>query len=354
MPYRVERFNDHGRHPNKLISFIKEERRDRSTAEQAQALSVLNRVAAIVYPIMKANGLQVTTLEEHPYNLGYLGINYNAGECIGLVLRTKYGSWIPENLVLQTMLHELSHCTNMHHKSSFWQTLRNYRAGMQRLQLEGYTGEGFWGKGIVLGTGEDSTTPIDSQDMPKSICGGALNGSRFRRSRGQQNSSMSRTKKVKLGQVLGGDLEVRRKLEGRSTRATPKVANSARGRLLRAAAAEARLSAAAEQRSGIQEVNSMHADVEESDDIEECFPKWKIEDEDEATQDLLRNEMKNEMKVLKQAKLPFKPLEMQYKSKDLNAGKRQQETTMTAEIICISDTEEDSGRCNERQMKRES
>lgn len=297
---RVERINDHGRHPNKLISFIKEDRRTTTEVEQQQALGVLNRVAAIVYPIMKDNGLQITTLEEHPFNDSYAGINYDAGDCIGLVLRTAHGGWVPEVFVLSVMLHELSHCTNMHHAAPFWKTLGLYRTHMAQLRAKNYTGEGFWRNGIVLGSGDSTSLATTEADMPKSLCGGAYRGNPRRRKRKPMARNTKAVKKEKPGQKLGGDLEIRKLLDGGKSKAAPRVVKSKRGQELRASAAEMRFSA---QLTGQSEGSG--EDVDEYEESLDNKVKWKVEDEDKVTQDLLKDELKTELTSLRQSRLEF-------------------------------------------------
>ncbi|CCG84976.1 protein of unknown function [Taphrina deformans PYCC 5710] len=300
---RVERFNDHGRHPNKFISFIKEDRRTTTKEDQQRALGVLNRVAAIVYPIMKDNGLQVTTLEEHPYNDSYAGINYDAGDCIGLVLRTARGNWVPESYVLSVMLHELSHCTNMHHASTFWKTLGVYRSRMAQLRTQSYTGEGFWSKGIALGSEETGSLATAAGDLPKALCGGAFKGSPFLRRRRKKGIATKRAKKLKTGEKLGGDLEIRKSLDGGKSKATPRVVKSKRGQELRAKAAELRFS----QQLTEQAMKLCKDDSDEFEDLKEFKPDWKTEDEDSATQKLLAQEMQQETGKLKQSTIKFEP-----------------------------------------------
>lgn len=299
-PLRVERFNDNGRHPNKLISFIKQDPKT-SAEEQRRALNILNRVAAIVYPIMKDNGLQVTSLEEHAYNDQWAGMNWNAGECIQLVLRTAGGGWTPENFVVSVMLHELSHCTNMNHARPFWKTLGTYRTHMDQLRQKGYTGEGFWSKGRQVGTGEtDSNASVDPNDLPRTICGGASQGRRFRKKRRRQPTS----KKIKPGEALGGDLELRKRLDGGKSKATPRVVKSKRGKELRASAAELRFSAQlAEQYKTEEQDESLEGSGDDLEEVENK-PNWKYEDEDETTQKLLNQELSQ----LRQTTLPFKPV----------------------------------------------
>ena len=299
-PLRIERFNDNGRHPNKFIAFIKEHPRS-SPSDKTRALGILNRVAAIVYPIMKDNGLQVTTLEEHPFNDSYAGINYNAGECIGLVLRTRNGGWTPESFVVSVMLHELSHITNMHHAAPFWRTLAQYRARMTELRQRGYTGEGFYSRGQT--TGGQQEEEIQPEELPRHICGGATR--RVRRSRTGRPQ-----KKLKTGVKLGGDLELRKRLDGGKSKATPRIVNSKRGQELRASAAELRFSAQVSQ--------------------EFEYDEFK-DDEDDAT----RERLSDETKELKQSLLPYKPI------KEEKRDMTNSDEIPVKEEIVISDTEDE-------------
>ncbi|ORY77414.1 WLM domain-domain-containing protein [Protomyces lactucae-debilis] len=291
LPLRVERFNDHGRHPNKLIAFIKQ-RQTASPADQKKALDLLNRVAAFVYPIMKANGLQVTSLEEHEFNPEYAGINYNAGECIGLVLRTKSGQWMPESFVVSVMLHELSHVTNMHHARPFWQQLNKYQADSARLRAKGYTGEGFWGQGNVLGSGElQGLGGIgQGEDLPRTICG----GSRKRRVYRRKTTTGKRKRGKQFGEggaKLGGDTDLRNMLDGGKSKATPRVVNSKRGKELRASAAEMRFSQQVSKSVDDHVKNEGKEEDESSDEEVTEVSAYTMDDEDSENKDLLEKEM---------------------------------------------------------------
>jgi DNA-dependent metalloprotease WSS1 len=164
------RLNDNGKHPNHLIYFISCHP-NQSQQEKEKSTEILNRIAAIVYPVMKSQGLLVKSLKEHEYNSVFAGRNFNSGEVVELVLRDKRGNYVPEEFVLQVMLHELSHIKNMNHSGAFWKTLGIYKKEMWILLARGYTGEGFWSRGRKLtGTGDVNTwTGFDAQ----TVCGGA-------------------------------------------------------------------------------------------------------------------------------------------------------------------------------------
>lgn len=249
-----ERINDNGNHPNPLISFVTPLRERRSNSDIERSQLILNRIAAVVYPIMKTNGLKVTSLNEYEYNTEFAGRNWNAGEVIELVLRNKDGSWFHEVWILQVMLHELSHITNMHHGKTFWATLTKYKKDMKVLLESGYTGEGFYSHGRSL-LHETLISPnmFLFHDFPSNICGGT-----FKRKR-----SKGKRKAPDDDNVLGGDLEYREELEGQAVGSKPRVAQSKRGLNLRLAAAEKRLEA---ERMLIEDFESISNTFDEADD----------------------------------------------------------------------------------------
>jgi hypothetical protein len=64
MPLGFERINERSKRPNDLINFI----RPLPGRTQSHAQDFLERVAAISYPIMKANHIAVMALEEYEWN----------------------------------------------------------------------------------------------------------------------------------------------------------------------------------------------------------------------------------------------------------------------------------------------
>lgn len=56
---------------------------------------------------MKEFGLRVVSLEEYEPNREFLGRNFNAGEVIQLVLKSRdSGRWFPFDFVQMVMMHE--------------------------------------------------------------------------------------------------------------------------------------------------------------------------------------------------------------------------------------------------------
>ncbi|KAH0553081.1 hypothetical protein GP486_006729 [Trichoglossum hirsutum] len=246
MPLGIERINARRRSPNDRIVFIK----PLDGPDKALAQDFLERVAAVCHPIMKANHLAVMSLEEYEPNMEFVGRNFNAGEVIQLVLKAPYsGHWLPFRHVQMVMMHELAHCKQMNHSKAFWKVRNQYCDELRLLWQRNYTGDGFWSRGQTLLSGQYTTSSLPSDEvLPRSLCGGTYRSSHKRkRKRNQENSSLSYAERQQRriarkfgtqGVALGEDQDSRAVLEdGKKTKGKPKVAGSARGRELRAAAA---------------------------------------------------------------------------------------------------------------------
>ncbi|KAK8221954.1 hypothetical protein M8818_000121 [Zalaria obscura] len=251
MPLGFERLNERVTRPNALVNFIK----PLDGPDKALAQDFLERVAAISYPIMKADHIAVMSLEEYPPNREFVGRNFNAGEVIQLVLKSPgTGQWLPFKYVQGVMMHELAHCKQMNHSKFFWQVKNAYSAELRALWEKGYSGEGLWGRGQTLLSGRYTTDRMpDTEGEVRSLCGGT-----YRSARGRKRKRGGEKEKPKLsyaerqqkriakkfgtkGVALGDDVSVKATLEGgKRNVAPPKVASSKRGRELRAQAALAR------------------------------------------------------------------------------------------------------------------
>jgi hypothetical protein len=247
MPLGFERLNERTQRPNALINFI----RTIPGPSSITAENILNRVAAVCYPFMKANMILVQALEEFPYNTEFVGRNFNAGEVIQLVLRDRNGRWLPQRMVEMVMVHELAHCKQMNHSKAFWKVRDEYAVDLRALWAKGYTGEGMWGRGRGLDTGALQMNEADVADIPEHLCGGTYGRRSRKRKRGGKDKptlSYAERKQRRIlkkfganGQALGADDDTKVKLEGGvPKKGKPRVAGSARGRELRAAAALAR------------------------------------------------------------------------------------------------------------------
>jgi hypothetical protein len=136
----------------------------------------------------------------------------------------------------------------MNHSKAFWAVRNRYAEQMRNLWSRQFTGEGLWGRGTLLSTGEFEKNTIKPEEhLPEHLCGGTYR-SRGRKRKVKQARTYQEQKERRImkkfganGVALGEDKDAKRKLEkGRSVAAKPRVAGSARGRDLRAAAALAR------------------------------------------------------------------------------------------------------------------
>ncbi|KAI5797883.1 WLM domain-containing protein [Peziza echinospora] len=316
MPRGIERINPRKRQPNPHIVFIK----PLEGPDKAIAQDFLERVAAIVNPIMKDSGLTVMSLEEFPPNMEFWGRNFNAGECIQLVLKhPRTHMWLSFEQVQYTMIHELAHIKQMNHSRAFWSVRNKFATHLHSLHLKQYTGEGFWSAGRALSSSQPflHNRPLAENELPESLCGGT-----FRSPKKRPNAAggaggkrkityaerQQRRKERKFGKgegmKLGGDVEERVKLEttgsgsgsgkgrgragGEAGSATinppqtlikpPKIASSKRSRELRAAAALKRF-----ETNVKSEEDEAPKKEEESDDDGSTGSEWddEIDAEDE-------------------------------------------------------------------------
>ncbi|GFP52775.1 DNA-dependent metalloprotease WSS1 homolog [Trichoderma asperellum] len=245
MPIGIQRLNAKKSQPNPHIVFIK----PLKGPDENIAQDFLERIAAQCLPVMRKHHIHVMSLEEFPPNREFVGRNFNAGEVIQLVLKSPgSGRWLPFNYVQMVMMHELAHCAQMNHSRAFWAVRNQYAAQMQALWAEGYKGDGLWGRGAKLATGEwERNSVMADEVLPEHLCGGTYR-SRGRKRKAKPVLTYQERKERRIlkkfgknGIALGADEEEKVKLEkGKRVQAKPRVASSLRGRELRAAAALAR------------------------------------------------------------------------------------------------------------------
>jgi hypothetical protein len=244
MPLGIQRINARRAQPNDRITFIKA----LPGPSEAHATDFLERIAAICNPIMKSHSLSVTSLEEYEPNPEFLGRNFNGGEVIQLVLKSRSGHWLPFQFVQMVMMHELAHCVQMNHSAAFWKVKNLYSDELRGLWAKGYTGEGMWSRGRLLDSGGfvDGGEPV-SDYLPEHLCGGTYrSGKRRRKQKPKLSWKEQKERRIAKkfgvnGVKLGEDDDVKLELEGGVKKAgKPRVAKSNRGRELRAAAALAR------------------------------------------------------------------------------------------------------------------
>jgi hypothetical protein len=151
---------------------------------------------------------------------------------------------------------------------------------MRGLWARNFTGEGLWGRGALLSTGEFEKNMVEPGELlPEHLCGGTYR-SRGRKRKAKKTLTYQEQKERRIlkkfganGVALGDDPETKRKLEkGKAVAAKPRVAGSARGRELRAAAALARF----EQQKAVEpkeveviEVLDDGSETESGDDYED-------------------------------------------------------------------------------------
>ncbi|KAK4105290.1 WLM-domain-containing protein [Parathielavia hyrcaniae] len=273
MPLGIQRLNAKRSQPNDRIVFIKPLK---GPGEEI-AQDFLERIAAQCLPIMREHHLSVMSLEEYEPNPEFVGRNFNAGEVIQLVLKARSGHWLPFNYVQMVMMHELAHCKQMNHSRAFWAVRNKYAEQMRDLWSRGFTGEGLWGRGALLATGEfEMDTVAPGEPLPEHLCGGTYR-SRGRKRKPKRTLTYKEQKERRIlkkfganGIALGEDAEIKQKLEkGKTVKSKPRVAGSARGRELRAAAALARFDQ--QQKEEVKEEKAVEegSETESSDDYED-------------------------------------------------------------------------------------
>ncbi|PKS06587.1 hypothetical protein jhhlp_007335 [Lomentospora prolificans] len=275
MSLGFQRLNVKKTPPNPHIDFIK----PLPGRDEAIALDFLERIAAQCVPVMKKNYLFVRSLEEYEPNREFVGRNFNAGEVIQLVLKCpRTGKWLPFNYVQMVMMHELAHCKQMNHSRAFWAVRNQYAREMEGLWAKNYVGEGLWGRGRELSSGQlDRPTVLTGESLPEHICGGTYQTrGRGRKRRAVNTLTWKEQKERRIlkkfganGVTLGSGAEDERvKLEnGKRIMAKPRVAQSQRGRELRAAAALARLETSAKPKEP-KESEVITIDSDDSDGYE--------------------------------------------------------------------------------------
>ncbi|KAK4051344.1 hypothetical protein OIV83_002828 [Microbotryomycetes sp. JL201] len=174
---------------------------------------MLEALAAQFKPVMKDRGFAINSLVEAEWNPQFAGRNWNAGEVVEIVLRRPDGSFAPWKFILMVMAHECAHIKEMNHSSAFQKVNIQLRKHVDELRSRGYYGDGFWSSGHSLRYG-DIEKPLEADEMPEFICGGANKKTSRKR---RQGPSKARGQPVKLGKT-GRQTAVTKKAGGRVNR----------------------------------------------------------------------------------------------------------------------------------------
>lgn len=167
----------------------------------------------------------------------------------------------------------------MNHSKAFWAVRNQYAEEMRGLWARNFIGEGLWGRGALLSTGEWEKNTVNPGDpLPEHLCGGTYRsrGGRKRKA-GKAKLSYKEQKERRVlkkfganGVALGEDAETKKKLEGgKKVAGKPRVAGSARGRELRAAAALARFEVQKKEEDVVKEEEGDETDSGEDYEEEE-------------------------------------------------------------------------------------
>ncbi|TFK41965.1 WLM domain-containing protein [Crucibulum laeve] len=132
-----------------------------------RALHQLQRIASLVKPIMRKHNWKLPVLAEFfpesPNLLGELSMLYmNMGQKILVRLRPAHSpdTFYPEEDLIGTMLHELTHNVHGPHDDKFYKFLAGLNEEFDALQRSGYAGEGFFSEGKRLGTNISHNLPL--------------------------------------------------------------------------------------------------------------------------------------------------------------------------------------------------
>ncbi|KAF8863466.1 WLM-domain-containing protein [Acephala macrosclerotiorum] len=282
MPLGWERLNARTSQPNKNIVFIK----PLPGPDHDTSKDFLERIAAQCLPICNKHHLAVASLEEYEPNLEFWGRNFNGGEVIQLVLKSpSTGRWLPFKFVQMVMMHELAHNKQMNHSKAFWAVRNEISAEMKSLWDKGYTGDGLWGRGVLLHNRDFDREELGAGEiLPEHFCGGTFRSKGGRKRKAKPKITYKERQERRIakkfgmnGVALGADEETKAKLEkGKRPVGKPRVAGSVRGRELRAAAALARFETKKEEPEIKDE--DLVTDSEAESDTDD--PKIKAEPDD--------------------------------------------------------------------------
>lgn len=136
-------------------------------SRDAEARSLLEKIAKQVQPVMRKRKWRVMLLSEFcPGNPALLGLNIGAGQEIRIRLRQpgRESEFIPYEALVGTMLHELTHNEHGPHDAKFYKLLDEITKECEDLMVKGIsgTGQGFDAPGTRLGRGYSHNPPLSN------------------------------------------------------------------------------------------------------------------------------------------------------------------------------------------------
>ncbi|KAF2146689.1 uncharacterized protein K452DRAFT_294238 [Aplosporella prunicola CBS 121167] len=126
----------------------------RGLPKEKEALEILRKIASLVKPIMRKRNWRVHTLCEFlPNDAALLGLNINHTQRICVRLRHTHDpkQFVHDDMIIDTLLHELSHVIWGDHDVRFNALWDELRSEYHALKAQGYSGEGFLSEGHQLG-----------------------------------------------------------------------------------------------------------------------------------------------------------------------------------------------------------
>lgn len=194
----------------------------------------------------------------------------------------------------------------MNHSRSFWALRNTYAKQMEALWAQRYEGEGLWGRGKKLATGDfvHDAMPANPH-IPEHLCGGTYRRRRGRKRKrrhdGAELPQLSYAERQQRriarkfgphgeGNALGDDEIVRTALDrasGTRHSGKPRVASSKRGRELRANAALARFDAARRLQVAPEETPGLGDEEEESETTGSEFG-WSSDEDSESSESIVQ------------------------------------------------------------------
>ncbi|CAN6674565.1 DNA-dependent metalloprotease Wss1p [Trichomonascus vanleenenianus] len=156
--------------PKSSSEFVREITSLKRKPERDHALYLLHRAASLVKPIMKKRSLKVGVLcEMFPKSPNLLGLNVNRGAKVCIRLRPPHNERVfyPMEEIVGTLLHELTHNLFGPHDAKFFKYLDELKAEFEELVVSGYTGDGFFSQGQILGRRPGSLLPNTAEDRKR-------------------------------------------------------------------------------------------------------------------------------------------------------------------------------------------